>query len=1006
MKKILLFTLLMSLFLTSFAQNWRTDEMEVKVYLKNAVEGNQLYNLNLRGEVYPTGYGLFNVTPDELIKIKQLGLHYEITKANLSQFFKDNAAMLEAYHNYDQNVALMDSLQIAYPNICKRYQFGVSAGGHPIYGLKVSNNVSVNENEPEVMFDGGIHGDELIGQEITIRLARYLCTNYGSNTTVTDLVNSREIWLYPNVNPDGRIAMQRENANGVDVNRDWGYMWDPGTPAPSSQPETHALRSAVLNHQFTVHTSYHGGTEYLSYPWSYRPEIAPDKPHLDYLAQLYHSSSGYENLPYGQGYSGMYPINGSSKDYNYAVMGSITWSCEVSNDKQPPASQISMYWNYNRPAMLKMIEYAGYGISGLITDSVTGAPVRAAIFVGSDFPAYTDSTVGDYHRFLIPGTYTLKIVANGYQTKTISNVVVTANQCTVNNIVLQPTANAKYVYKVIGCQIPGNNFADAGYTPGVIGSPDGTYYSLGKSGWIIVDMGTPVIEGPGNDFKVIEGDNSPEGYSCYVSTAIDGPWISLGNATGTHEFDLANANIPEARYIKIMDDGDGSASGNHIGFDLDAIQVLEPISGVYLTMLNHSIDDASGNGNGRIDVGETVNLNFTIRNSGDITAQNTVGTITCSDPYITIVAGTSNLGNLAQGQSGNGTFTLTASPDTPIGHPFSVNINFTANNGTYTKDFTLGYSVGLILEDFETGAFTSFSWVQGGNQPWIITNVQPYEGVYCAKSGAIGNSQKSDLSLAINVAGSDSISFYYKVSSESGWDYLKFFIDATVAGQWSGTADWTRVAFPVVAGNHTFKWEYMKDGSSASGSDCSWLDFIVLPSPVPSGQTVSGIINYANTASTPLSGITVKLKNASGNVVGTTTTNAAGSYSFSGVTAGTYTLEVTTTKLWGGVTATDVLLYRKHIANISSLSGIYLASGDVNASGSLTASDVLLIRKRIAAIINSFSVGDWLFNNTTITVGNSNVTQNFNGIVYGDANGSYSPVESPTIENKKTAIIE
>jgi len=401
-----------------------------------------------------------------------------------------------------------------------------------------------------------------------------------------------------------------------------------------------------------------------------------------------------------------------------------------------------------------------------------------------------------------------------------------------------------------------------------------------------------------------------------------------------------------------------------------------------------------------------VNLNFTIRNGGDITAQNTVGTITCNDPYITIVTGTSNLGNLAQGQSANGTFTLTASPDTPIGHPFSVNINFTANNGTYIKDFTLGYSVGLILEDFETGTFTSFPWAQGGNQPWTITNVQPYEGVYCAKSGAIGNSQKSDLSLAMNVAGSDSVSFYYKVSSESGWDYLKFFIDATVAGQWSGTADWTRVAFPVVAGNHTFKWEYMKDGSSASGSDCSWLDFIVLPSPVPSGQTVSGNINYANTASTPLSGITVSLKNASGNVVGTTTTNAAGSYSFSGVTAGTYTLEVTNTKLWGGVTATDVLLYRKHIANISLLSGIYLASGDVNASGSLTASDVLLIRKRIAAIINSFSVGDWLFNNTTITVGNSNVTQNFNGIVYGDANGSYTPVKSPTIENKKTAIIE
>ena len=76
------------------------------------------------------------------------------------------------------------------------------------------------------------------------------------------------------------------------------------------------------------------------------------------------------------------------------------------------------------------------------------------------------------------------------------------------------------------------------------------------------------------------------------------------------------------------------------------------------------------------------------------------------------------------------------------------------------------------------------------------------------------------------------------------------------------------------------------------------------------------------------------------------------------------------------------------------LSGIYLASGDVNASGSLSAADILLIRKRIAFVTNSFQTGDWLFNNTPITVSTSNVVQNFNGIVYGDANGSYIPTET------------
>jgi len=86
-----------------------------------------------------------------------------------------------------------------------------------------------------------------------------------------------------------------------------------------------------------------------------------------------------------------------------------------------------------------------------------------------------------------------------------------------------------------------------------------------------------------------------------------------------------------------------------------------------------------------------------------------------------------------------------------------------------------------------------------------------------------------------------------------------------------------------------------------------------------------------------------------------------------------------------------VLLFKKHIASISFLDGIYLASGDVNGSGSLTASDVLLIKKRIAFIIGEFSVGDWLFNNSPVIVSGGNVTQNFNGLCYGDANGSYMP---------------
>jgi len=87
------------------------------------------------------------------------------------------------------------------------------------------------------------------------------------------------------------------------------------------------------------------------------------------------------------------------------------------------------------------------------------------------------------------------------------------------------------------------------------------------------------------------------------------------------------------------------------------------------------------------------------------------------------------------------------------------------------------------MEDFETGDFTRFEWQTGGDVPWVITNVSPYEGIYCAKSGAISDNQTSQLMVTMNVSTNDTISFWKKVSCEqSNWpgywyDYLEFNMD-------------------------------------------------------------------------------------------------------------------------------------------------------------------------------------------------------------------------------------
>jgi PKD repeat protein len=831
MKNFFLSILFLSLFLITQAEGWRLGEKQVKVFVNSSLQVEALTNTGINYEPINGNSIRAYVVAKEIEIIESLGLNYEIEVDDLNKLSADLMAIKDAYHSYDEIIALADSLEQEFPDICKRYFYGLDATGqYELTALKISDNVLEDEPEAEVMFDGGIHGDEIGGAENVIRFARDLCIDYGSNAFITELIDNREIWLYLMVNPWGRVNMSRYNDNGVDLNRDWCYMWDQwgGSPGPCSQPESKALRDCVYNNQFVVHTTYHSGTEYISCPWSYRPDQPHDWNHINQLAGLYSSSSLYPSMPYGQGFNGMYAINGSTKDSNYGIMGSISWSMEISDSKQPPASQIMLYYNRNYPAMINMIEYAGYGLEGIVTDAVSGDPVAAVVFVNDYMPTFTDPAVGDYHKYVLPGTYDITIVANGYETMTIEDVSVSSGNVTATNFELQPL-EGQYVYRFSSSQIPDNNYADEGWTPAVIGAPDDINYSIGKNGWCVLDMQYPIADGPGMDFVVHEGDTSPEGYTCYAGETIDGPWISLGTGNGTTQFDLATANLVEAQFIKIMDDGDGSATAANAGFDLDAIEVLESITGVYIALYNYQIDDSQGNNNGMIDPGETVDIIVNLKNNGDVIAENTTGVISTSSAFVTIDNNTANFGTLNQGQSAEGTFTITASPSTPMGQPAVLNLVVDANGGAYNTTFALGISVGHIIEDWESGTMTEFDWETGGSNNWSISTESPYEGSYCIKSGSIDDEQTTYLAITYNVLAAGEIGFFKKVSSEATYDFLRFYIDDEMMDQWSGTVAWSEVTFDVTAGPHTFKWAYEKDQSVSNGSDCAWVDYITLP---------------------------------------------------------------------------------------------------------------------------------------------------------------------------------
>jgi hypothetical protein len=177
------------------------------------------------------------------------------------------------------------------------------------------------------------------------------------------------------------------------------------------------------------------------------------------------------------------------------------------------------------------------------------------------------------------------------------------------------------------------------------------------------------------------------------------------------------------------------------------------------------------------------------------------------------------------------------------------------NPATIVLEKEYVFVVGQISEDFETGDFTQHAWNHGGNANWIITQSEPFEGLYCARSGQISDNQKSNLSIDYEVIGNDSIRFCYRVSSESSYDFLRFYIDNIKVAEWSGESAWARAAYPVGAGSHTFKWAYEKDGSVIGGQDAAWIDEIIFP-PVDINtgtgddkNFIPGLIVYPNPAS-------------------------------------------------------------------------------------------------------------------------------------------------------------
>lgn len=528
---------------------------------------------------YKNGWAEAFLRPGEREKLEGAGFRvFEVANLDSVKKVMETWAINYEYHTYSEMKTDLETLASTYPNLCELDTIGYSVQGRQILALKISDNPNQREFEPEVRIVGCHHGNEWPSSEIPLYLAHYLLENYNTNNDVKNLVDNREIWIIPMFNPDGHEAHSRYNANGIDLNRDYGYMWEGwgGSAAPYSQPETRAMMLFSQEHNFVLSLSYHTYGEIVNYIWNYWPEAPADSLLIVQLSNEYASYNGYwvtEGCDW-------YETHGDLNDYSEGIDSDLDWTIELANEFNPPPSELEGIWLQNRDAILEFIKRAGQGIAGFVFDAQTGDTLKNAIVTVEEigWPVFTDPILGDYVRVLLPGTYSITAQAPGYQPETVSGVTVNEFELTRVDFSLEPGGDA-FAHKFIIADVadPYDYYSNQTITPWALGAPDNLFASLGKAGMAVLDFGEFIYDQSGNDITVNEGnDGIVENAYIYASEGWNGPWISLGTAHGTTSFDMASSGLDSLRYIKVVDDGDGSYSGSYPGYDLESIVATLP----------------------------------------------------------------------------------------------------------------------------------------------------------------------------------------------------------------------------------------------------------------------------------------------------------------------------------------------------------------------------------------------------------------------------------------------
>ncbi len=359
------------------------------------------------------------------------------------------------YPSYGQYVTIMQNFQKDYPNLCKIVNIGKTVQGRALLFAHIGHPNNTRDTLPQFMYTSTMHGDETTGYILMLHLIDYMLANYGKNAEITNLMDSVDIWINPLANPDGTYSggnasvygATRFNANHVDLNRNYP---DPRAGAHPDgeawQPETKAFMAFAGMHHFVMSCNMHTGSEVANYPWDTWSFPTADDAWWQEVCKQYadtvhtYARAGYLtalNNGITNGYA-WYSITGGRQDYMNYFRRDREFTLEMSYNKMPEPDSLPKYWTYNYRSLLNYIHQSLRGLHGIVTDSITGKPLKADVFAinhdNHHSDVYSDSLTGRFFRPIYPGTYNFQFTVSGYRKKIIRNVHIGSNKLTILNV--------------------------------------------------------------------------------------------------------------------------------------------------------------------------------------------------------------------------------------------------------------------------------------------------------------------------------------------------------------------------------------------------------------------------------------------------------------------------------------------------------------------------------------------------------------------------------------------